>query len=571
MADDGGSTGVLREEANVTPPGDVRKCLAAMAADPTDPLTRAFKYRFPFAGNHTLGNLMLSALEDAAGSFPEAIAICCHSRTALERVTLRADRSIEAYPPALEAIRKADLIVLGPGSLFTSIIPNLLVPGVVDAIRASQASTLFVCSLADMQGETWGLTAREHVEALMDHGLRGLVDYLLVHTPVPLRPDSPAAGVFGAMTGAEPEHASTSGLDDAELSGRIRPVRISYHDVQAIQAQGPVVIARNLVDSGSPTWHDPQALRDAFTAEVKDELARVPPTCSHCEKATLAALVRIEGTLFFSGQGTYRIEIATDVPSVARLIIKLLHELYHLKTELTVRRSVLHKTPNYLIEVPAQPHLADALRDMGVLSEEGGLELGIKESLVAKECCTAAYLRGAFLGSGFVSDPRGDFHFEVTVESGDLAEGLVDLLDRKGINARVMQRRSSHMVYLKSGAAILEFLAFTGAHQSALSMENARVIKSVRNDVNRMTNAEIANQAKAASASVDQIYAIREVLEAHGMENLPPALQEFIRLRVTYPDATLKELGERATPPLSKSAVYHRVRRIEQMAKELHR
>ena len=188
----------------------------------------------------------------------------------------------------------------------------------------------------------------------------------------------------------------------------------------------------------------------SFTAEVKDELARVPPTCSHCEKATLAALVRIEGTLFFSGQGRYRVEVATDAPSVARLVIKLLHELYHLQTNLTVRRSVLHKTPNYLIEVPAQPHLADALRDMGVLSEEGGLELGIKESLVAKECCTAAYLRGAFLGSGFVSDPRGDFHFEVTVESGDLAEGLVDLLDRKGINARVMQRRSSHMVYSSS-------------------------------------------------------------------------------------------------------------------------
>ena len=124
------------------------------------------------------------------------------------------------------------------------------------------------------------------------------------------------------------------------------------------------------------------------------------------------------------------------------------------------------------------------------------------------------------------------------------------------------------MVYLKSGSAILEFLAFAGAHQSALAMENARVIKSVRNDVNRMTNAEIANQAKAANASVDQLYAIRVVLEAHGMENLPPALQDFIKLRVTYPDATLKELGERANPPLSKSAVYHRVRRIEQMAKE---
>ena len=173
----------------------------------------------------------------------------------------------------------------------------------------------------------------------------------------------------------------------------------------------------------------------SFTAEVKDELARVPPTCSHCEKATLAALVRIEGTLVFSGQ--------------------LLHELYHLETNLTVRRSVLHKTPNYLIEAPSQPRLAPALVDMGVLSPDGGLELGLKPDLVEKQCCTAAYLRGAFLGSGFVSDPRGDFHFEITVESEDLAGGLVDLLDRKGIRARVLQRRSSYMVYLKSGSALL--------------------------------------------------------------------------------------------------------------------
>ena len=307
----------------------------------------------------------------------------------------------------------------------------------------------------------------------------------------------------------------------------------------------------------------------SFTAEVKDELARVAPMCSHCDKATLAALVRIEGTLFFGGPGRYRIEIATDVPSVARLVIKLLHGIYELKTNLTVRRSVLHKTPNYLIEVPTQPKLEGALRDMGVLSGEG-LEMGIMPELVEKQCCAAAYLRGAFLGSGFISNPRGDFHFEITVESESLAEGLVELMASKGINARVMQRRSSYMVYLKSGTAILEFLAFVGAHTSALSMENERVIKSVRNDVNRITNAEIANQAKAANASVDQIFAIRKVVDAYGMEN--PAARIAVNsqaLRVTNPDATLKELGEKANPPLSKSAVYHRVRRIEQMAKEL--
>ena len=306
----------------------------------------------------------------------------------------------------------------------------------------------------------------------------------------------------------------------------------------------------------------------SFNTEVKEELARVDSTCSHCDRALLAALIRIEGTLLISGQGRYRLEIVTDAPSVARLTWRLLHESYGLRTELTTRRSVLHKTPNYLIDVPVQEGLTEALRDMGVLGDHG-LELGVAPELVAKQCCAAAYLRGAFLGSGFVSDPRGDFHFEITVESQEMADDLAEIMAEKGIRARVMQRRSSFIVYIKSGESILEFLAFVGAHQSVLVMENARVVKSVRNDVNRQTNAEIANQKKAAEASVDQIYAMRSVLEAYGVERLPPALREIIRLRVQYPDATLKELGERADPPLSKSTVYHRIRRIEQMAKDL--
>lgn len=305
----------------------------------------------------------------------------------------------------------------------------------------------------------------------------------------------------------------------------------------------------------------------SFTSDVKDELSRVEPECSHCNRAVLAAIVRIEGTLLLAGHGRYRLEVATDVPSVARCAIKLIHDLYNLQTELTMRHSVLHKTPNYLIDVPSQPGLNEALHDLGVLADKG-LEMGIKPSLVSKQCCTAAYLRGAFMGSGFIANPRGDFHFEITVETQEMADDLVRLMAEKDIHARVKQRRSSYMVYLKSGEAILEFLAFTGAHQQALVMENERVVKSVRNEVNRMTNAEMANSVKAANASVDQLYAMRRVLEIYGAENLPPALQEIIRLRVQYPDATLKELGEHASPPLSKSAVYHRVRRIEQMAAE---
>lgn len=306
MADDGGSTGILREEAHVTPPGDIRKCLAAFAADSSDPLTQAFKYRFDFARNHTLGNLMLSALENATGSFPEAIKICgqllhargyvypstlnnvvlcartldgallrgqsvaCKSSTALDQVWLESPQECEPYKEAIEAIRQADLIVLGPGSLFTSIIPNLLVPGIVEAIRESRAQTVFVCSLADQQGETWGLSAREHVEALMRHGMEGCLDYVLIHSAEEPKRDRLATGMFEAVAGSGAlENARAEERTGSNLNTAIRPIRLSKHDIDAIQAQGPVVLVRDMVDPERPTCHKPAALAGAFVGVFK--------------------------------------------------------------------------------------------------------------------------------------------------------------------------------------------------------------------------------------------------------------------------------------------------------------
>ncbi len=314
MADDGGSTGILREEAGVLPPGDIRKCLVAMAADENDPLTRAFRYRFSFARNHTLGNLMLSALEESTGSFPEAIEICSrllnargnvypstldavrlcaatwngsvldgqarasHSDSTLFRVWLESSSPVRAYEPALDAIREADLIVLGPGSLFTSIMPNLLVPGVIDAIRESSASTLFVCSLADQQGETRGMTALEHFEALCRHGMEGLIDYMLVHSETSLHPGEGAC-----------ESVDLDGrMDKIGIRGeRILPVRISCEDADAIQARGCVVMVRDLVDPERPTWHDPTALRNAFRTVLR--LSRVQPARTREREVSLHA------------------------------------------------------------------------------------------------------------------------------------------------------------------------------------------------------------------------------------------------------------------------------------------
>jgi len=305
----------------------------------------------------------------------------------------------------------------------------------------------------------------------------------------------------------------------------------------------------------------------SFTAEVKDELSRIEPKRPCCLKAELAALVRIEGTLHISGPGRYRLEIATETAPVARAVIKLLHGVYGLKTELTVRRSVLHKTNNYLITVPTQPKLPAALSELGILGDHG-FSVGIHPALVKKDHCAIAYLRGAFLGGGFVADPHGDFHFELTAETEQLAEDLVSLMSRFEIPARVARRRGTFAVYLKGAEPIVTFLALVGAHRALLRTEDVRIIKSMRNDVNRLVNAEIANQQKTAEAALTQIEAINALVDARGLDNLPPALAELAELRLANPEASLRELGELADPPLTKSAVYHRVRRIEELAAE---
>lgn len=305
----------------------------------------------------------------------------------------------------------------------------------------------------------------------------------------------------------------------------------------------------------------------SFTAEVKDELARVELDCRGCVKAELAALIRIEGTLGIR-EGHPRLEISTETAAVARTIITLLHSNdMGLRTELTIRRSVLHKAHNFLIVVPDQPGLGSALKALGILGD-GGFEAGIRYGLVAKDCCAAAYLRGVFLGGGYIADPRGDCHFELSANSLPMAESLVKLMQRFGINARYVQRHNTYIVYLKGAKDILSFLSLTKAELGAKKLEEHRALKRVRNNTNRRVNAEIANARKTTKAAEEQVAAIRKLIQTRGTDAIPKSLQEVCLLRLKHPEASIKELGEYANPPLSKSAVYHRIRRINEMLKE---
>jgi len=306
----------------------------------------------------------------------------------------------------------------------------------------------------------------------------------------------------------------------------------------------------------------------SFTAEVRDELSRLEQTRECCNKAELSALLRLDGSVTRTGADQYRLEVSTENAQVARRIIKLLRRLYQLKTELTVRRSVLHKTNNYQITIPNQPRLLTVLEELGLAGSVylGG---GIEPSLIKRECCAMAYLRGAFLGSGFIASPQGDFHFEIRTHTQTLAEELATLMARFTIEGRVIARRGAWTVYLKGAEPIINFLALVGAHNALLETENVRIIKSYRNDVNRRVNAEIANQAKASEAALSQLEDIKLIESAVGLDTLAPALADFARLRMQNPDVSLRELGEASDPPLSKSAVNHRMRRLADKANRI--
>lgn len=270
VADDGGSSGHLRRELGMLPPGDIRNCLVALA-DPASELARVFQYRFAegegLAG-HALGNLIIAALADLEGGFAEAVeeagrllgirgrvlpstltdvvlsgrdaagmlvkgqAKLAESEGPISTVCLDLS-SVPGYPPALEALRDADLIVIGPGSLFTSVIPNFLVDGVADAVRGSAARVIYVCNVGNLRRETTGMDAADHVDALVRHGLGGLIDVVLVQVTEAVEDDLHVAAGPGAIS--------------------------------RIEAHGARVVAADLVDREHPMWHDPDRLYAALS------------------------------------------------------------------------------------------------------------------------------------------------------------------------------------------------------------------------------------------------------------------------------------------------------------------
>lgn len=308
----------------------------------------------------------------------------------------------------------------------------------------------------------------------------------------------------------------------------------------------------------------------SFSAVTKNELARVLEQRPCCRLAELAALIKMGGSVQLGRGQQLSLHITTENAAVARKIISLVKSLFDLQTEvLAQRKTRLKKNIIYLVRIPFQQGINDFFSQLGMLDSAGRLKDMAPQSLLRRDCCRRAYLRGIFLGGGSVNRPEGNYHLEIITDSKKFADTICSLMNRFSLAAKSSQRKNWYVVYLKESEQIAGFLNIIGAHSALFNFENARIYKDMRNNVNRLVNCETANLNKTVNAAVRQMENIELISETIGLDNIPESLREAAELRLEYPDASLIELGKLMQSPLGKSGVNHRMRKLEEIAEKI--
>ena len=311
----------------------------------------------------------------------------------------------------------------------------------------------------------------------------------------------------------------------------------------------------------------------SFSSKVKEELSKECNSPRHCCIAETAAIISMCGKVIFDEKDRVRIEIHTENVTVARKYFTLLKKTYNINTDISIRHSSsLNKSRSYILSVNDDETARKILMTCRLMKPFGVIEedFSISDSLIIqRECCKRAFIRGAFLASGSVSDPVKTYHFEIVCLSEAKAKQLQMIMETFNINARVIKRRKYFVVYVKDSSQVVDLLNIMGAYNALMDMENVRIVKDMRNNVNRKVNCETANINKTVSAAVKQIEDIRFIQMSSAFDELPESLQEMAELRVRYPEATLAELGQLLDTPVGKSGVNHRLKKISLFADEL--
>ena len=297
----------------------------------------------------------------------------------------------------------------------------------------------------------------------------------------------------------------------------------------------------------------------SFSGNVKEELAAHISSARHCQLAELAALLLFSAE---SCEGNAHLKLDTENEAVVRKCFTLLRKTFNIETVMQGKERLI---PDDTLECK----VIQALHLNGKESGELELTSPVNPLLVKNSCCARAYLRGAFLCVGSMSDPRKSYHLEFVCDEKAQAVQLQMILQEFQIEAKIIRRKKYDVVYLKEGSGIVDLLNVMGAHVSLMNLENLRIVKEMRNSVNRRVNCETANISKTVTAASKQIEDILLIRDKYGFGKLPDNLRQMAEIRLEYPDAALKELGEYLEPSVGKSGVNHRLRRLSEIADKI--
>lgn len=300
----------------------------------------------------------------------------------------------------------------------------------------------------------------------------------------------------------------------------------------------------------------------SFAEEVKNEIAHCMPENEACRCAELSALLCMGGSLILGSQGNMGIEFSTSNNAVARKMMKMWMQVSPVRPEIRVRQGLrLRKKNYYILRVPPSEACADALVKLSLLpvrSDFSALDLKKNE-------CRRAFLRGAFMGGGSVNQPKGDYHLELSTENEVFAMRLLKIMRNFHVPAKMTDRKGDYLVYVKEGNGVSAFLQYIGAVRAYMKFESIRVVKDMRNNVNRLVNCETANLQKTVDAAIRQHQVIEQLQQSGLYGKLTPKLQEAAELRLRYPEAPMSELA--ALSGLTKSGLAHRFKKLADIAK----
>lgn len=310
----------------------------------------------------------------------------------------------------------------------------------------------------------------------------------------------------------------------------------------------------------------------SFSFNVKKELTCIPLGARHCMIAELAAMIVMAGEIKYENSA-FSIKFQTENAAIARKYFTITKKAFNINTEIVLKTSKkFHKKQTYVLVTKDSEQARKILVATTLLKQVEGhfiVRDHVDLAIIQSTCCKRAYLRGAFLGAGSVSDPEKGYHLEFVNPTEKHALFLKDMMISLEMEPKVVERKGNYVLYLKEGTQIVDLLNIMGAHIALMELENVRIVKEVRNNVNRIVNCETANLKKTVSAAVRQMQDIEYVQNTIGISSLPENLQQVAIYRLEYPSSSLKELGELLSPPVGKSGVNHRLKKISEIAEHI--